>query len=66
MTDNFKTYVCSYRMPDGSAWGFEIKATSFADAEVRLARIRGNGSIDGELALRIKVPGFLERLFGAT
>lgn len=63
MSETLKTFICSYRMNDGSEWGFEIKAASHADAEARLARIRGNGSVDGEVALKVPVPNWFQRLF---
>lgn len=57
-----KTYCISFNM-DGHEYADEIKAESFEDADRRLAAIKSNGRIDGELAIKIPVPSFLGRLF---
>lgn len=38
MEEEFETYLVEYNY-DGSTWGAEIKASSFEDAEARLARM---------------------------
>ena len=57
-----KTYLVSYRYK-GKEYSFDIEATCFEDAENRLRFIKGNGSIDGELVLRVGAPEFLGKLF---
>lgn len=52
MTDDFKTFLCSYRY-DGAEWTFSIKACDQDDAERRFAVIKSWGRIDGELMMTI-------------
>lgn len=47
-----KTFLMSYRYK-GSEWSFDIPAESFADAEARLNALKHNGSVDGQLYLRV-------------
>lgn len=42
-------FSVSFDMPGGSVWSFDIWAYDSADAEARLAAIRQNGRIDGQV-----------------
>lgn len=54
MSNRFQTYLCSYRY-NNRQWSFDLKATSFEDAETRLKAI-GYGSVDGVVEMKIPVP----------
>lgn len=51
---NFQTYLCTYRY-NNREWSFDIKATSFGDAQNRLRAI-GCGTVDGVVQMKIPVP----------
>ncbi len=66
MTEDFKSYVCSYKHK-GEEWGLTIPAESFEDAEARLGSIGAFGKVKGELMGTIpagpaRVGGLLARL----
>ena len=52
--EKWETYLYSYRH-DGKQWGFELQATSFDDAQARLAAIHFTGELDGVLGGTIPV-----------
>lgn len=62
-TEEWAPYTCSYRMPDGSEWGFEITASSHADAQRRIDRIRGNATVEGRIVAKVRVPKFTWRFW---
>ncbi len=62
MSENdFRTYLFTYRH-DGSEWVFEVKATSPADAKVRVSKM-AYAVYDGELFM--KMPAECGRLVKA-
>lgn len=59
MTEKSATFLCQYEH-DGKAWGFEIKPSSFEDAEARMKSIATSGRVDGELVAVVPVDPAVE------
>mgnify|MGYP000997959521 CR=1 FL=1 len=56
-----RKYMIDYQI-NGQNWSVIIQANSWSDASNRLAAIKRNGHIAGEVAVSIPVPGVTERI----
>lgn len=59
-----KRFGCSWRDVDGKTHTFDLRARDFDDAERRLARLKVNASLDGEIVAEIPANGASGAFFG--